>query len=43
MFKILQTLSIDKELKLIINHATRILKLSIIESQLYRENRRSAN
>ena len=43
MFKILQALSIDEKLKLIINRAARTLKLSIIESQLYREARRSAD
>ena len=43
MFKILQTLSIDKELRLIINRATRTLRLSIIESQLYWKVRRFAN
>ena len=32
MFRILQTLSIDEEFELIINCATRTLKLSIIES-----------
>ena len=35
MYKILQALLIDEKFKLIINRATRTLKLSIIESQLY--------
>ena len=43
MFKIFQALSVDEELKLIINRAARTLKLSIIEPQLYREARRSAD
>ena len=43
MFKILQTLSIDEKFKLIINCAARMLRLSIIESQLYQKICRSAN
>ena len=43
IFKGLQALSIDEELRLIINRAVRTLKLSIIKSQSYQEACRSAD
>ena len=43
IYKILQTLSIDEKLKLIINYAARILKLLIIELQSYRKASRFVN